>query len=48
MRDRLNELMEDPNESTVLKYFNICAWVGSKVEGIPFEEVVKSGSVCHK
>ncbi len=48
LRDRLNELMEDPNESTVLKYFNICAWVGSKVEGIPFEEVVKSGSVCHK
>lgn len=40
LRARLDELMEDPNESTVLKYFNITAWVDSKIEDRPFAEVV--------
>ncbi|MBK8580815.1 MAG: hypothetical protein LKM36_13065 [Flavobacteriales bacterium] len=38
---KLNELMEDPDESTVLKYFNICAWVRSKVQGITMAEAVR-------
>lgn len=41
LKERLDQLMEDPNESNVLKYFNICAWVHSKVEDVPFEDVVK-------
>lgn len=41
LRGRLHELMEDPNESTVLKYFNIKAWVDSKVEGLPFARIVR-------
>ena len=41
---QLDELMEDPNESTVLKYFDIVAWVKSKVDGVPFAEVVAKSS----
>ncbi len=41
LKERLDQLMEDPNESNVLKYFNICAWVRSKVDNVPFAEVVK-------
>ncbi|MBK8581627.1 MAG: hypothetical protein IPL86_07275 [Flavobacteriales bacterium] len=44
---KLNELMEDPDESTVLKYFNICAWVRSKVQGITMAEAVRK-SRCLK
>lgn len=41
LRRHLDALMQDPNESTVLKYFNICAWVDSKVDDLPFADVVK-------
>ncbi|MCO6481152.1 MAG: hypothetical protein J5I62_00015 [Flavobacteriales bacterium] len=41
LRRHLDALMQDPNESTVLKYFNICAWVDSKVDDLSFAEVVK-------
>ncbi|MCB0771805.1 MAG: hypothetical protein KJZ58_07065 [Flavobacteriales bacterium] len=41
LRERLKALMEDPNEETVLKYFNIRAWVDAKLEDVPFSEVVK-------
>lgn len=40
LQERLDLLMKDPNESTVLKYFNIRAWARSKVEGVPFAEAV--------
>lgn len=48
LQERLNALMEDPNESTVSKYFNICAWVTSKVEEVPFAEVVKRRHLVQK
>lgn len=41
LRAKLDVLMQDPNESTVLKYFNICAWVDSKVAQVPFTDAVK-------
>lgn len=41
LRNNLDELMQDPNESTALKYFNFRAWVAAKVDGVPFAEVVK-------
>lgn len=41
LRTKLDDLMKDPNEGTVLKYFDITAWVNSKVEDIPFTEEVK-------
>lgn len=41
LSNKLEELMKDPNESTVLKYFDIVAWVRAKVEGIPFAEAVQ-------
>lgn len=44
LHDQLNELMKDPNESTVLKYFDFLAWVESKVDGISFSEAVRNHS----
>lgn len=41
LQSNFDELMRDPNESTVLKYFNFRAWVAAKVEGLPFDQVVK-------
>jgi len=41
MHAQLKPLLEDPNESLVLKYFDLSAWVTSHVEGIPFSEVVR-------
>ncbi|MBL0128631.1 MAG: hypothetical protein IPP83_14505 [Flavobacteriales bacterium] len=38
---QLVELMKDPNESLVLKYFDVLAWAESHVVGLPFSEVVK-------
>lgn len=40
--DQLVELMNDPNESTVLKYFDLLAWATSKVEGITFSEAIRA------
>ncbi|MEO7081287.1 MAG: hypothetical protein ABIY71_07150, partial [Flavobacteriales bacterium] len=47
LKERLDQLMEDPNESNVQKYFNICAWVRSKTEDVPFAEVVKRSVPVH-
>ena len=44
LQAKLNELMEDPDESTVLKYFDICAWVRSKVQGVSMAEAVSLGA----
>lgn len=49
LRARLLELFKDPNESMVLKYFDVMAWVESHIEGVPFSEIVKrSGNVKAK
>lgn len=42
LQAQLKDLMKDPNESTVLKYFDFLAWVESKVDGIPFSEAVRN------
>lgn len=42
MKDELDELLKDQNERVVLEYFNITAWVTSKIYKIPFAEAVKS------
>ncbi|HMN04416.1 MAG TPA: hypothetical protein PKD45_01715 [Flavobacteriales bacterium] len=48
LRDQLDALMKDPNEGTVLKYFNICAWVDSKLADKPYSEVVKQAGAGRK
>ena len=44
LQKQLDALMKDPNEGTVLKYFDIRAWVRSKVSNVPFAEVVQKGA----
>jgi hypothetical protein len=44
MLDQFKPLLKDPNESLVLKYFDVVAWVTSHVEGIPFSEVVRKAA----
>ncbi|MCB9169724.1 MAG: hypothetical protein H6594_05155 [Flavobacteriales bacterium] len=39
--ERLKVLMQDPNESLALKYFDFLSWARSKVEEIPFSEAVR-------
>lgn len=41
MHGDIQKLMEDQNERVVLEYFNITAWVESKLNKISFEEAVK-------
>ena len=41
LQDRIVQLMKDPKESLVLKYFDLLSWVTSKSEGIPFSEAVR-------
>lgn len=41
---KLDDLLKDPNAGTVLKYFDFLAWAESKVEGTPFEQVVRRRS----
>lgn len=41
MKDELDELLKDHNERAVLEYFNITAWVTSKIYKISFAEAVK-------
>ncbi|MCC6840535.1 MAG: hypothetical protein IT230_10285 [Flavobacteriales bacterium] len=48
LRSVLDELMKDPNESTVLKYFNLRAWVAAKVEGQPFASMVQRMAQARK
>lgn len=38
---QLEELFKDPNESLVLKYFDVLAWAKSRSEGIAFSAAVK-------
>lgn len=41
MKDELDELLKDQNERTVLEYFNITAWVSSKIYKISFSDAIK-------
>jgi tetratricopeptide (TPR) repeat protein len=41
LRDELNELLKDRNEQVVLEYFNITAWVESKIRRISMSDAVK-------
>jgi hypothetical protein len=41
LQDQLAELLRDPNESLVLKYFDVLAWVQSHVEGVPFSDLLR-------
>lgn len=41
LRDELNALLKDRNERVVLEYFNISAWVESKINRITMSEAVK-------
>lgn len=47
LHDQLKELLSDPNESLVLKYFDVLAWAEAHVKGIPFSEVVKQRVKAH-
>ncbi|MBK9417211.1 MAG: hypothetical protein IPN62_07885 [Flavobacteriales bacterium] len=37
----MKDLFKDPNESLVLKYFDVRSWVSAHAEGISFSEMVK-------
>ena len=39
--EKLEELFKDPNESLVLKYFDVLAWVRSRSQDKTFSQVVK-------
>jgi tetratricopeptide (TPR) repeat protein len=41
LKDELDELLKDANERVVLEYFNITAWVNSKIYRVSFSEAVK-------
>lgn len=41
LRDDLSTLLKDHNERVVLEYFNITAWVESKIKKISFAEAVR-------
>lgn len=41
LRKEVNEFLEDPNEKAVLEFFNIRAWIESKINKIPFDEAVR-------
>jgi hypothetical protein len=42
MRLELDELLKDRNERVVLEYFNISAWVDSKLQRISMSDAVKA------
>jgi tetratricopeptide (TPR) repeat protein len=45
LHEQLLVLLKDPNESLVLKYFDVLAWAESHVLGLPFSEVVRRRAV---
>lgn len=42
MNQEISELLEDHNERVVLEYFDISAWVRSKIDKVSFEDAVRS------
>lgn len=47
MKDELEELLKDQNEKVVLEYFNITAWVTSKIYKVSFSEAVQNDLKVH-
>ena len=47
MYAELKELLEDNNERVILEYFDILAWVCSKIKGMPLGEAIKYESIQH-
>jgi tetratricopeptide (TPR) repeat protein len=41
LRKEFTEHFKDPNESLVLKYFDVLSWVDGHIEGKPFSEMVR-------
>ena len=41
MKKEIDELLEDHNERVILEYFNISAWVNSKLEKVSFNEAIR-------
>lgn len=48
LHEQMTALLKDPNESLVLKYFDLLSWVNSKIEGIPFSEAVRKAAAGRK
>jgi tetratricopeptide (TPR) repeat protein len=44
LRDTLKELFKDPNESLVVKYFDVLSWVEGHIKGVPYSEVVRAAA----
>lgn len=42
MKEEVDVMLEDYNERVILEYFNISAWVNSKIEKISFEEAIRA------
>ncbi len=45
MNEEIGELLKLQNERTILEYFNIAAWVESKISKKPFDELVRASIV---
>jgi len=45
LQSQLEELMKDPNEEAVLKYFNISAWAASKLNDVSFADTVRKAAL---
>jgi hypothetical protein len=41
MKEEIDALLKNENERVVLEYFDIAAWIQSKLEKVPFSEAVK-------
>jgi len=41
LRKKFTQHFKDPNESLVLKYFDVLSWVDGHIEGKPFSEMVR-------
>lgn len=41
MDEEVHQLLENHNERVILEYFDIKAWIKSKLEGIPFDQTIK-------
>jgi tetratricopeptide (TPR) repeat protein len=41
MEQQMMEIFKDPNESLVLKYFDVRSWVSARAEGIAFSDMVR-------
>ncbi len=46
LRALLTDLFQDANESMVLKYFDVLAWVDSHIEELAFSEIVKRSATA--